>query len=67
MTPSRFLHTVMLLFGDHWQKPLAELLARHGHHYTRQSFWNWKTGKRRVPEAVKEVLKNERKQIKDSL
>lgn len=59
--PNRFIRTVLLLWGDHWQKPCLAFLAKHGHHYTRQTLWNWKTGKRRVPEHVEELLENERK------
>jgi hypothetical protein len=37
------------------------LLARHGHTYSRQQLWNFKTGNRRVPEHVELILKNEQK------
>lgn len=61
MTPARFLRIVLHLFGDHWQKPLAALLASHGHRYSRQTLYNWKTGKHPVPEPVAVILEAEMK------
>lgn len=61
MTTTSFLRTVLLLWGDHWQPPLDELLQRHGHHYSRQQFRNWKNGDRRVPEYVEKILLDEMK------
>jgi hypothetical protein len=37
------------------------LLARHGHHYSRQQLWNWKTGNSPVPESVEKILLDEKK------
>jgi hypothetical protein len=31
MTPAVFLRTVLSLYGDHWQPPLLDLLAKQGH------------------------------------
>jgi hypothetical protein len=56
MTPAAFLRTVLTLWGDHWQQPCQALLAKHGHRYSRQQLWNWKTGNRRVPEHVELIL-----------
>jgi hypothetical protein len=66
MTPARFLRIVLLLYGDHWQKPLSALLASHGYRYTRQTLWNWKTGKSPVPEPVAVILEAERKRRKSA-
>jgi hypothetical protein len=49
-----------MLWGDHWQKPCRELLARHGHRYSGQQLWNWKAGKV-VPEHVELILTEERR------
>jgi hypothetical protein len=43
-----------------------DLLAEHGHCYSRQQLWNWKTGKRRVREHVELILTNERKARKSA-
>jgi hypothetical protein len=59
MTSAQFLRAVLLLYGDHWQPALADLLARHGITYTRQSFWNWKRGRTPVPAKVEAILKAE--------
>jgi hypothetical protein len=59
MTPATFLRTVMSLWGDHWQQPCLQLLAQHGHRYSRQQLWNWKTGNRTVPEDVGLILERE--------
>jgi hypothetical protein len=56
MTPAAFLRTVLALWGDHWQQPCLELLANHGHHPTRQTLWNWKTGNSPVPEYIEKIL-----------
>ena len=56
-----FSKLVVALWGDHWQQPCLELLAQHGHRYTRQTLWNWKTGKSPVPEHVELILKEEQK------
>jgi hypothetical protein len=61
MTPAAFLRTAFLLWGDHWQQPCLALLAEHGHHLTRQTLYNWKTGKTLVPEYVEVILAGERK------
>lgn len=61
MTSSPFLRTILLLYGDHWQKPLRALLASHGHRYSRQTLYNWKTGKHAVPKHVAELLESQRK------
>lgn len=60
MTPARFLRTVLLVWGDHWQQPCLAYLASHGHQYSRQQLWNWKTGKRRVPGHIADLLKEAR-------
>lgn len=52
---------VMALWGDYWQQPCQALLARHGHRYSRQQLWNYKTGNRPVPEHLELILMNERK------
>jgi hypothetical protein len=36
-----------------------QLLAKHGHRYSRQQLWNFKTGNRRVPEHVELILTEE--------
>jgi hypothetical protein len=61
LTPAAFLRTVLALWGDHWQQPCLELLARHGYNYTRQQLWNFKTGNRRVPEHVEKILLDEKR------
>jgi hypothetical protein len=66
MTPAAFLRTVLPLWGDHWQQPCLALLAQHGHHPTRQTLWNWKTGKTPVPEHVEVILVTERKARKSA-
>jgi hypothetical protein len=66
MTPASFLRTVLFLWGDHWQQPCLQLLAKHGHHLTRQTLWNWKTGKTTVPEYVDVILAKERKARKSA-
>lgn len=60
MNNTAFLKLVVALWGDHWQQPCMELLAKHGHHYGRQQLWNWKKGNSPVPEYVELILKNER-------
>jgi hypothetical protein len=66
MTPAAFLRTVLALWGDHWQKPCLELLAQHGHHLTRQTLWNWKTGKSPVPEYIEKILLEEKRARKSA-
>jgi hypothetical protein len=66
MITAAFLRTVMMLWGDHWQKPCLELLARHGHRYSRQQLWNWKTGNSPVPEHVELILAEERRARKSA-
>jgi hypothetical protein len=66
MTSSAFLKLVVALWGDHWQHPCLELLAQHGHHPTRQTLWNWKTGNSPVPEHVEMILTQERKARKSA-
>jgi hypothetical protein len=61
MTNAVFLKLVVAIWGDHWQKPCLELLARHGHRLTRQTLWNWKAGKTLVPEYVEKILMDEMK------
>jgi hypothetical protein len=55
-----FSKLVVVLWGDHWQQPCLQLLVKHGHRYTRQQLWNWKTGNSLVPEHVELILVNER-------
>jgi hypothetical protein len=50
-----------MLWGDHWQQPCRELLAEHGHRYSRQQLWNLKTDNSPVPEHVELILAEERK------
>ena len=50
-----------MLWGDHWQQPCLVLLAHHGHRYSRQQLYNWKTGKRRVPEYIEKILIDEKR------
>jgi hypothetical protein len=66
MTHSAFLKLVVSLWGDHWQKPCLELLARHGHRYSRQQLRNWKTGNSPVQEHVEIILAEERKARKSA-
>jgi hypothetical protein len=61
MTPSRFLRTVLSLWGDHWQQPCLAFLAEHGYRYSRKTLWCWKTGNRRIPEHVEALLEQKRK------
>ena len=61
MKDAAFLKLVVALWGDHWQQPCRELLARHGHRPTRQTLWNWKTGRTSVPEHVEIILAEERR------
>ncbi|MFO0892066.1 MAG: hypothetical protein U0790_23380 [Isosphaeraceae bacterium] len=62
MTAAFLLRTVLMLWGDHWQQPCLALLAKHGHRYTRQTLWNWKTGKTPVPEFIEVILTGEAKE-----
>jgi hypothetical protein len=66
MKDAAFLKLVVALWGDHWQRPCLALLAQHGHRYSRQQLYNWKTGKRRVPEHVELILAGERKARKSA-
>jgi hypothetical protein len=66
VTPAAFLRTVVILWGDHWQKPCRELLARHGHRYSRQQLWNWKTGNSPVSKHVELILADERRARKSA-
>jgi hypothetical protein len=61
MTSAAFLKLVVALWGNHWQQPYLRLLGEHGHRYTRQTLWNWKTGKTPVPEHVEVILEGERR------
>lgn len=61
MTPARFLRIVLTLWGDHWQQPCLAFLAEHGHCYSRKTLWAYKTGNRRIPKHVEELLEKERK------
>jgi hypothetical protein len=61
MTFAAFFRMVLALWGDRWQQPCLELLAQHGHRYTRQTLWNWKTENRPVPEHFKLILMNEKR------
>jgi hypothetical protein len=40
-------------------KLVVALLAEHSHHSTRQTLWNWKTGKTPVPEFVEVILERD--------
>jgi hypothetical protein len=42
------------------------LLAKHGHRYSRQQLWNWKTGNSPVPEHIELILAEERKARKSA-
>ena len=56
LTPARFLRTVLLLWGDHWQQPCVAFLASNGHQYSRKTLWAYKTGNRRIPQHVADLL-----------
>jgi hypothetical protein len=58
MPPAAFLRTVLALWGDHWRQPCLQLLGKHGHRYSRQQLYNWKTGNSPVPEYVELLLAN---------
>ena len=45
-------------------QPCQALLAKHGHRYSRQQLWNWKTGNSPMPEYVELILEGERKEEK---
>jgi hypothetical protein len=66
MKPHVFCKLMVALWGDHWIQPCQALLAKHGHHPTRQTLWNWKTGKTPVPEYVEVILISERKARKSA-
>ena len=66
MTAAAFLKLVVALWGDHWQQPCMQLLANHGHDYSRQQLWNWKTGNSPVPEHVELILAEERRARKSA-
>jgi len=66
MTPGAFLRAVIALWSDHWQQPCLQLLAKHGHAYSRQQLWNWKTGNSPVPEHVELILAEERRARKSA-
>ena len=66
MTPAAFHKLVVALWGDHWQQPCLQLLAKHGHRYSRQQLWNFKTANSSVPEHVELILKEERKASKSA-
>lgn len=59
MTAAEFYKLVLALWGEDWRPRLTALLAKRGHHYTRQTFWNWRTGKTPVPEPVAVILTKE--------
>jgi hypothetical protein len=61
MTGAAFLKLAVALWGDHWQQPCLQLLAKHGCRYSRQQLWNWKTDNSPVPEHVELILANEQK------
>ncbi len=44
----------------------CKLLAKHGHRYSRQQLWNFKTANSSVPEHVELILKEERKASKSA-
>jgi hypothetical protein len=59
MTSAAIPRTVLALWGDHRQQPCLQLLAKHGHRYSRQQLWNWKTGNSPVPGHVGLILAEE--------
>lgn len=61
MTPADFLRAVTALWGNHWQKPLLQALARRGLRYGRGQLWNWKKGNSPVPEFVELIVREEQK------
>jgi hypothetical protein len=61
MTPTAFLRAVLTLWGGNSQQPCLQLRAEHGHHPTRQTLWNRKTGNNSVPVCVEKRLLDEEK------
>lgn len=59
MLAPEFYSLVLALWGEDWRPRLKALLAEHGHHYTRQTFWNWKAGKTPVPGPVAVLVTTE--------
>lgn len=57
MTSAEFYKLVLALWGEDWRPELNALLSRHGHSYSRQSFWNWRKGHSPVPEPVAFILR----------
>lgn len=61
MTSVHFNTLVLSLWGEDWQRGLDDLLRKHGHRYTRQTYYNWRKGKHPVPEPVAVVLRKQAK------
>lgn len=59
MTAAEFYKLVLALWGEDWRPELTALLARHGHSYSRQSFWNWRKARSPVPDPVAFILREE--------
>lgn len=61
MSCDAFYKLVLALWGEDWRPRLLAILAKHGHHFTRQTLWNWRKGKTPVPDPVVVILNNEAK------
>lgn len=56
-----FMPLVIALWGDNWRDEVDDLLRKHGHRYTRQTFYNWQHEKYPVPRPVQIILIKEAK------
>ena len=56
MTAAEFNTLVLALWGEDWRIGLDDLLRKHGHRFTRQTFYNWQTGRHPVPNPIALIL-----------
>ena len=66
MTSAEFNTLVLSLWGENWRRGLEDLLRKHGHRYTRQTFYNWQIGRHPVPEPVVVILGKQRRRTTQS-
>jgi hypothetical protein len=61
MTAADFYKLVLALWGEDWRPELYDLLRKHGHRYSRQTFYNWQKDNHPIPEPVVVILNKEAK------